>query len=188
MGRKAMPHEYKKTKQRERDQKYLSNPDTLDRKRESNRLQMQETRRRERLTSIGSRAFLADMTTQAETMRCVNEEEEEEEERLRSDHDDGDDRDDGDDDDGALNRQNFDHGGFGDDDWEDQGFNDDGFESMTIMTIITDVYRSFEYRSRRTTQPAGSGWARSTNRSQFNIRSEDVFVRLIVRRREFVKQ
>ena len=76
MGRKAMPHEYKKTKQREREQKYLSNPDVLTRTRERNRLRMQEGRRRERLTSIGRRGLLADMATQAEIMRDVNEEEE----------------------------------------------------------------------------------------------------------------
>src|SRR5215471_16528471 len=47
MGRKAISNDHKKSKQKERKQKYLSNPNALIRTRKSNRLQMQERRRRE---------------------------------------------------------------------------------------------------------------------------------------------
>jgi hypothetical protein len=139
MGRKAISKEDIKTKRQERNQKYLSNHDALTRTRESNRLKMQERRRRERLTSLDPHALLADTAIQAE-MRDVNEEEE----RRCSDHDDGDGDGDGDDNDDAFDRPDFYHGGFGDDDWEGQGFDDDGFddmESISIMIINIDVYR-----------------------------------------------
>jgi hypothetical protein len=99
MGRKAISKEDIKTKRQERNQKYLSNHDALTRTRESNRLKMQERRRRERLTSLDPHALLADTAIQAE-MRDVNEEEE----RRCSDHDDGDGDGDGDDNDDAFDR------------------------------------------------------------------------------------
>jgi hypothetical protein len=80
MGRKTISKDYKKMKKWGWNQKYLSNPDVLTRTRESNRLKMQERRRRERMTSVDPRISLINTRTRAETMRHINGEEEEEEE------------------------------------------------------------------------------------------------------------
>ena len=80
MGRKMMSKEYKKTKQRVWNQKYLSNPGALARAREGNRLRSQERRRGEWVTYLGPRALLANTATQTQIMRCVSGDEDEEDE------------------------------------------------------------------------------------------------------------
>jgi hypothetical protein len=166
MGRKPTSKEHKKAKQREWNRKYLFNPNALARAREGNRLRMQERRRRERQTSVGRQASLADTVSQAESMPCVGEEKEEdaedEEDNTYSDFD--------------NNGNDWGSGGFG-----DNGFND--IESMTIMTIITDVCRLFKCQTRGTSQSTDSMWAGSTNHNQLNVWSEDRLIKLTVRRR-----
>jgi hypothetical protein len=76
MGRKAMSNKHKLAKQRERQQKYLSNDDALARTRDSNRLRIQERRRREQQAWT----LPIDMATRAEIMRYISEDEDENEE------------------------------------------------------------------------------------------------------------
>lgn len=121
------------------------------------------------MTYVSPQASLSD-TTQPKIMPHISEEEEE---------------DDDDDDDNNV-YSDFDNNGFSNN-WGGEGFGDNGFddmESTTIVTIITDVYRLFKCRTRRTSQSAGSRLARSTN----HIWSEDRLIRLIIRQQEFTGQ
>ena len=126
MGRKAMSEKHKKTKQRERNQKYLSNGDALARAREGNRVRSLERRRGERMTSVGRRRLAVDSVIQADIIRRVSEEEEEEEEGEQCSDDDDDD---------AFDRNDFCDDGFGGDNWGDRGFGDDGIDDMEGISI-----------------------------------------------------
>jgi len=68
MAPRALTIEQKRANQRRRNEKYISDPEKLQRKREIDRLRKQERRRREQITLLDPLALLADAAMQREIL------------------------------------------------------------------------------------------------------------------------
>jgi hypothetical protein len=82
MPRKALSKEEQTAKRRQENQRYISNAEMLEKKRERDRVRKQEKRRRSRLMQQDPLALLADVAAQKAILNDVNEEEEEDEEII----------------------------------------------------------------------------------------------------------